>query len=216
MSPQEHPLEYLFHPRSIAIVGASTTMGPGGAFVTSIQEMGYKGGLYPVNPKAEEIQGLKCYPGLLDVPGDVDYLISCVPVAVVPSLIEDAHQKHVKAIHFFTAGFSETGDSERAGQETQALARARELGMRVIGPNCMGLYSPAAGLSMMPGLPTEPGNIGMISQSGANAGDACRTGAGFTPLPYLSVITVRFVMAHMVAAATGKDQESEKVHTLRS
>ncbi|MCH7697945.1 MAG: CoA-binding protein, partial [Chloroflexi bacterium] len=139
---QEHPLESLFHPRSIAVVGASTTQGPGGMFVTSIKEMGYEGDLYPVNPKADEIQGLKCYPGLLDVPGDVDYVISCVPVAVVPGLIEDAHEKHVRAIHFFTAGFSETGDADRADQETQVLARAKELGMRIVGPNCMGRYSP--------------------------------------------------------------------------
>ena len=157
-------------------------------FVTSIKEMGYEGDLYPVNPKADEIQGLKCYPGLLDVPGDVDYVISCVPVAVVPGLIEDAHKKHVRAIHFFTAGFSETGDADRADREAQVLARAKELGMRIVGPNCMGLYSPANGLSMMPGLPREPGPIGMVSQSGANAGDACRTG-GLRGLRYSKVIS---------------------------
>ena len=185
---QDHPLDYLFHARSIAVPGASTGMGPGSAFVTSILEMGYKGDLYPVNPKADEIQGLKCYPRLRDVPGEVDYVISCVPVSAVPEMIEDCQGKNVKAIHFFTAGFSETGDSGRADQETQVLERVKELGMRVIGPNCMGLYSPAAGLSMMPGLPKEPGNVGMISQSGANAGDACRTG-GIRGLRYSKVIS---------------------------
>ncbi len=185
---QEHALDHLFHPRSIAVAGASTTMGPGSAFVTSILEMGYKGDLYPVNPKADEIQGLKCYPRLRDVPGDIDYVISCVPVSVVPEMVEDCQEKHVKAIHFFTAGFSETGDADRADQETQVLARVKELGMRVIGPNCMGLYSPAPGLSMMPGLPAEPGNVGMISQSGANAGDCCRTG-GIRGLRYSKVIS---------------------------
>jgi len=185
---EEHPLQYLFRPRSIAIPGASTEMGPGGQFVTSIKEMGFEGDLYPVNPKADEIAGLKCYPRLRDVPGDVDYVISCVPVSVVPEIIEDAAEKHVKAIHFFTAGFSETGDETRSGQEAQLLDRVKELGMRIIGPNCMGLYSPAAGLSMMGGLPTEPGNVGVVSQSGANAGDICRTG-GLRGLRYSKVIS---------------------------
>ena len=184
----DHPLEELFHPRSVAIVGASTSQGPGGGFVTAIQEMGFQGDLYPVNPKADEIQGLKCYHGLLDVPGAVDYVISSVPTSVVPRLVEECAQKGVKAIHFFTAGFSETGDDERAELESRVLARARELGMRVIGPNCMGLYSPAAGLSFMPGMPVEPGNVGMVSQSGANAGDVCRTG-GARGLRYSKVIS---------------------------
>lgn len=172
----EHPLEQLFHPRSVAVVGASTTQGPGGGFVTAIQEMGYQGALYPVNPKAEEIQGLKCYPSLLDVPGEVDYVISSVPARIVPQLVEDSAAKGAKAVHFFTAGFSETGEADRAGMEAHLLARARELGLRLIGPNCMGLYCPESGLSFMPGMPKEPGPVGMLSQSGANAGDVCRTG----------------------------------------
>ncbi|MCH8064864.1 MAG: CoA-binding protein, partial [Chloroflexi bacterium] len=188
MTQNEHPLEFLFHPRSIAVVGASTSQGPGGGFVTAIKEMGFDGDLYPVNPKADELQGLKCYPRLADVPDAVDYVISCVPVAVVPEMIEEAAGKGVKAIQFFTAGFSETGDAERSEQESSVLARARELGMRVIGPNCLGLYCPATGLSFMPGLPTEPGPVGMVSQSGANAGDICRTG-GARGLRYSKVIS---------------------------
>jgi acyl-CoA synthetase (NDP forming) len=122
------------------------------------------------------------------VPGDVDYVISSVPTPVVPQLVEDCGAKGVKALHFFTAGFSETGDAARAGQETQVLQRAIDLGMRVLGPNCMGLYSPEAGLSFMPGLPVEPGDTGMVSQSGANAGDMCRTG-GARGLRYSKVIS---------------------------
>jgi acyl-CoA synthetase (NDP forming) len=174
----EHPLEFLFRPRSIAVVGASTTPGPGSAFVTSIQDMGYKGPLYPVNPKADEISGLKCYPSLLDVPGEVDYVISAVPTPAVPQLVEDSAAKGVKALHFFTAGFSETGEADRADQEAQIVARAGELGIKVIGPNCMGLYCPETGLSFMPFFPTEPGPVGMVSQSGANAGDLVRLGMG--------------------------------------
>ena len=182
MTQNEHPLEFLFHPRSIAVVGASTSQGPGSGYVTAIKEMGFEGDLYPVNPKVDELQGLKCYPRLALVPGTVDYVISCVPVAVVPEMIEEAAEKGVKAIQFFTAGFSETGDAERSEQELSVLAQARELGMRVIGPNCLGLYCPATGLSFMPGMPTEPGPVGIVSQSGANAGEICRTGGARTVL----------------------------------
>jgi acyl-CoA synthetase (NDP forming) len=184
----EHPLEPLFRPRSIAVVGASTSQGPGGGFVTSIQEMGFQGALYPVNPKAEEIAGLKCYPSLLEVPGGVDYVISSVPARVVPQLIEDSAAKGAGAVHFFTAGFSETGEAERAKLEQQILVRARELGLRLIGPNCMGLYCPEAGLGFMPGMPKEPGPVGMVSQSGANAGEFCRS-AGARGLRYSKVIS---------------------------
>ena len=169
-------LDYMFHPRSVAVVGASTQDGPG-SFVGAIKEMGFKGDLYPVNPKAEEIAGLKCYPRLTEIPGDVDHVISSVPLRFVEQLVEDCGEKGVKTIHFFTAGFSETGDEDAAALEGRILARARDLGMRVIGPNCMGLYAPASGLSFMPQLPTEPGPVALLSQSGANAGEFCRTGA---------------------------------------
>jgi len=171
-----HSLDYLFHPRSVAVVGASTSDGPG-SFVGACKEMGFAGDLYPVNPKAGEIAGLKCYPRLTEIPGDVDHVISSVPLRFVEQLVEDAGAKHVKVIHFFTAGFSETGDADAAALEGRVLARARELGMRVIGPNCMGLYAPKSGLSFMPSLPREHGPVAMLSQSGANAGEFCRTGA---------------------------------------
>ncbi len=168
-------LDYMFHPRSVAVVGASTQEGPG-SFVSAIKEMGFTGALYPVNPKAEEIQGLRCYPRLTDIPGDVDHVISSVPLRFVEQLVEDCGARHVKVLHFFTAGFSETGDEEATALERRVLAHAQALGIRVIGPNCMGLYVPAAGLSFMPFLATEPGPVAFLSQSGANAGEFCRTG----------------------------------------
>jgi len=177
----------MFHPRSVAIVGASTHEGPG-SFLSAIQEMKFSGDLYPVNPKAEEIQGLKCYPRLTEIPGDVDHVISSVPLRFVEELVEDCGVKHVKVLHFFTAGFSETGDEEATALEARVLARAREFGIRVIGPNCMGLYAPSGGLSFMPGLPPEPGPVAMLSQSGANAGEFCRT-ASARGLRYSKVVS---------------------------
>jgi acetyltransferase len=166
----------MFHPRSVAVVGASTHDGPG-SFIGAIKEMGFTGDLYPVNPKADEIAGLKCYHRLTEIPGDVHHVISSVPLRFVEQLVEDAGEKHVKVIHFFTAGFSETGDADAAALESRVLARAQALGMRVIGPNCMGLYVPKGGISFMPSLAVEPGSVAMLSQSGANAGEFCRTGA---------------------------------------
>lgn len=169
-------LDFMFHPRSVAVPGASTQDGPG-SFISAIKEMGFKGDLYPVNPKAEEIAGLKCYPRLTAIEGHVDHVISSVPLRFVEDLVEDCGAKGVKVLHFFTAGFSETGNEDAAALEARVLARAKELGMRVVGPNCMGLYVPASGLSFMPFLPTEPGPVALLSQSGANAGEFCRTGA---------------------------------------
>lgn len=169
-------LDFMFHPRSVAVPGASTKDGPG-SFIAAMKEMGFKGDLYPVNPKAEEIQGLKCYPTLTAIPGHVDHVISSVPLRFVEGLMEECIAKGVKTVHFFTAGFSETGDEDAAALEARVLKRAKEAGIRVIGPNCMGLYYPAGGLSFMPFLPTEPGPVAMLSQSGANAGEFCRTAA---------------------------------------
>jgi acyl-CoA synthetase (NDP forming) len=181
--PEATPaLEFLFHPRSIAIAGISSApstargMG-GGGFLESMREMGFAGRLYPINPKATAIQGLPCYPSLRAVPDEVDYVISSVPASAVPVLVDDAIAKGVRAVHFFTAGFSETGDEARTELEQQAIERLRGAGIRVIGPNCMGLYVPRSGLSFMSGFPVEPGDTAFLSQSGANAGDFVRQAA---------------------------------------
>lgn len=186
------PLDFLFHPRSIAIAGISASAPAGritsSGFLEAIREMGFTGPLYLVNPRATEIQGLPCYPSLRDVPGEVDYVISSVPAPAVPGLVEDAIVKGVRAMHFFTAGFSETGDEERTELEHRVIERLRSAGIRVIGPNCMGLYVPAAGLSFMPGFPVEPGDTAFISQSGANAGDFVRQ-AGLRGVRFSKVIS---------------------------
>ncbi len=114
----------------------------GGGFLTGFTDQGFDGPVYPVNPRYEEIQGIRCYPSLRDVPTDVDYVVSSVPAPVVPQMIEDCGAKHVKVIHFFTAGFTETGEEERIELQQSIIERTRELGIRAIGPNCMGLYVP--------------------------------------------------------------------------
>lgn len=170
----DHPLEPIFHPRAVALVGVSSRQqGMSSGFLTSLIEQDYhqEHGLYPINPKMTEVAGLPCYPSLLDTPDPVDHVISLVPAQAVPGLVEQCLEKGIRSIHFFTAGFSETGDPELAALEREFVGKLTGAGIRVIGPNCMGLYVPKEGLAFMGGFPSEPGNVMLISQSGANAGD---------------------------------------------
>lgn len=171
-------LETIFHPRSVAVVGVSKNQpgfaGVGLGFLQAVKEMGHEA-VHPVNPKYEEVEGLRCYASVRDIDGPLDHVISSVPVRVVPQLIEDCIAKGVRSIHFFTAGLRETGEDEMIAMERQIIERAREGGMRVFGPNCMGLYIPESKLSFMPGFSPEPGDVGFISQSGGNAADVIFT-----------------------------------------
>jgi acyl-CoA synthetase (NDP forming) len=169
-----HPLDYIFHPRSVAVAGVSSRQrlwGGGEMYVRALQAAEFPGPIYPLNPNAQEVHGLQCYPSLLDVPGPVDYVISSIPWKGVKELVEHAAAKGVRAIHFFTAGFRETGEEARIELEQQILARARQAGIRLIGPNCMGLYVPSASLSWNTNFPKEEGSVTLVSQSGLNAGE---------------------------------------------
>lgn len=162
-----HPVEEIIHPRSIAVVGASDSGGRGSGFVIPLLELGYKGKIYPVNPKYQEIMGMKAYPSVKDIPGPIDYVISSIPASQVLGMIDDCSQKGVKAIHLYTARFSETGRREAAELEQEILRRARKAGIRLIGPNCMGLYYPAEKIAYHGGQPRQSGTAGVASQSGA-------------------------------------------------
>ena len=162
-----HPLEEILHPRAIAVVGASARTGQGPGFLESLCEFGYDGQIYPVNPKYSEIMGLKAYPSVRDIPGVVDYVISSIPASQVLSMIADSAEKGVKAIHLFTARFSETGRQEAAELEQEILRQARKAGIRLIGPNCLGIYYPGGRISFRGELPKESGSVALISQSGS-------------------------------------------------
>jgi acyl-CoA synthetase (NDP forming) len=165
-----HPLEEILHPKSIAVVGASDT-GRGGRFVTPLLDQGFKGKIYPVNPKYNVIAGLPAYPTVSAIPGPVDYVISSIPAHHVLDLIEDCGKKGVKGLHLFTARFSETGRKEAMDLEMEILRRARNYGIRIIGPNCMGIYYPKEGIAFTEGMPSEPGKVALISQSGQVVGE---------------------------------------------
>ena len=165
-----HPLEEILHPKSVAVVGASANpSSQGNSFFSQLVNHGFKGKIYPVNPKYTELQGIKVYPGLSEIPGAVDYVISCVPADEVIKLLDDCSLKKVKAVHLYTARFSETGRREAADLEKSVSEKAKNLGIRIIGPNCMGLYYPREGISFAYDLPKEPGSLGVISQTGGGA-----------------------------------------------
>jgi acyl-CoA synthetase (NDP forming) len=159
--------ESIFYPRSIAVVGISQNLFKvGSVWVKALIDAGFKGPIYPIHPRGGEFLGLKVYTNIKQVPGVVDYVIVSIPRAAVPQLLDDCAHK-VKAVHFFTAGFGEAGDAEGRQLEGELIRKARQGGFRIIGPNCIGVYSPEArvpyGLS---GRLGEVGSVGFISQSG--------------------------------------------------
>lgn len=163
-------LEEILHPQSVAVVGASANpMAFGYSYTSHLVDYGYRGKIYLVNPRYSEILGIKVYPSLREIPGTVDYVISCVRAAEVLNMMEDCSQKGVKAVHLYTARFSETGREDATELEQEILKKARKFSIRLIGPNCMGVYYPRVGLSFGYNLPREPGSVGMISQTGGGA-----------------------------------------------
>jgi len=170
--PRPLTLDALLHPRSVAIVGASAnTDSPGNDYVRCLLDFGFAGPVYPVHPREREVLGLACYPDLRAVPGEVDYVISCIPAEGVLDLLDACAEKRVRAVQLFTGRFSETGREDAAELEREVLRRARGAGLRLIGPNCMGLHDPAWGLSFRPDLPRRAGPVAFLSQSGNNTSE---------------------------------------------
>src|SRR2546422_7048475 len=160
-------IDAIFHPHSIAVVGASANPDtPGYDYVRSLQEFGYQGRIYPVNPKGGEILGLPVYASLGDISGGVDYVISCIPNAYILDLVRDCAAAGVKALQLFTGRFSETGRADDAALEDGLRETAAEAGVRLIGPNCMGLLYPELGISFRTDMSRKSGPIGFLSQSG--------------------------------------------------
>jgi len=170
-------IRYMFHPRSIAIIGASNKLWKvGHAVIANVlygdclrrdRTLGYKGKIYPVNPNEDNVFNLKCYPDVLSIPNEVDLAVVAVPAKFVPGVIEQCGQKGVKTTIIISAGFGETGD-EGKRVEAEMVATARKYGMRILGPNCLGIYSLYEDLNttFARAMPMK-GPISFISQSGA-------------------------------------------------
>jgi len=160
----------LLHPRSVAVIGASRSRAKiGGALVANLQRAGFNGPVYPVNPAAGEVMGLRCYPSVAAIGAPVDLALIAVPAELVHGAIEDCARAHVHGVVVITSGFAEVSPAGRA-EEERLFETVRASGMRMVGPNCMGVINtdPAVRLdgTFAPTLP-PPGNVGMYSQSGA-------------------------------------------------
>jgi len=156
----------LLKPKSVAIIGASATPGKiGNTVVKNLIESGYQGGIYPVNPQAEEILGIKCFPTISAIPGEVDAAVITIPAKFVVEATEECGKKGVKGLIIITSGFSEVG---RADLEQEIVDIARQYGMRVLGPNIVGTLSNSDKMnaSFAPFLPLA-GKASLVSQSGA-------------------------------------------------
>ncbi len=160
-------MEKFFSPRSVAFIGASNSLLKwGGLVFLNLISGGYQGKILPVNPKEETVLGLKAYPTVLDIPDEVDVAVLVIPAKAVPQAITQCVEKGIKAGIVITAGFAELGAEGEALQE-EMLARAREGGMVLIGPNCQGIAAPDCKFyPWLPAFSPDPGVIGIASQSG--------------------------------------------------
>ena len=159
-------VEYLFRPKSIAVVGASRHPGKiGYEVLKNLINYGFRGNIYPVNPNANEILGLKAYPKVSSIPGQVDMVVVSVPAKLVPEVIEDSGTKGAKVAVVISSGFKEIG---REDLELEIVRRAHKYGMRILGPNIFGIvYTPLRINATFGPQDVIPGSVAFITQSGA-------------------------------------------------
>jgi acyl-CoA synthetase (NDP forming) len=160
----------LFAPRGVAVVGASTKRpGFGNMFLNFYRAAGFTGRLVAVHPTAPDIDGVPCVPSLDGA--DVDYALVAVPAARCAGVVREA--AGIPFVQVMSGGFREMGEP---ALEEDLLAAARDAGVRLLGPNCMGVYSPAGGQTFLGGAPGRPGRIAVVSQSGGLAGEVIKVG----------------------------------------
>jgi acyl-CoA synthetase (NDP forming) len=166
-------LDALFKPRAIAVIGASTKeQSIGNTVVRNLQHFGFTGPIYPINPKAAEICGLKAYKSLAEVPGPVDSVQIAIPNKMVPQAVKECGEKGVKAVIINTSGFSELG-AEGIRLQEEILAHAKTYGMRVMGPNCQGIINTDPAVRAYCDFTftyPEPGYISIVALSGGVGG----------------------------------------------
>lgn len=163
-------LRVFFEPKSVAVIGASRQRGTIGAeLFNNILRDGYTGTVYPVNPRARSVGGVKAYPSVLDIPDDVDLAIIAVPAEHVLEVADECAKKNVRGMVVISAGFRETGP-EGESREEALLAKSRSYGIRLVGPNCMGVLNARPEVSLngtfSPVFPPS-GNVALETQSGA-------------------------------------------------
>ena len=166
--------EPLFMPRTVAVVGASTKASAlANLFIRRIRDFGYAGAVYPIHPSAETIEGLAVYRRLSDTPQPVDYAYIAIPAAQVPQLLAAAGG-HVRYAQVISSGFGESADGKQLEKDLVDAAAAG--GLRLLGPNCMGIYSPRGKITYTEVASNEAGGVGVVSQSGGLSTDIIRRG----------------------------------------
>ncbi|MGB5217867.1 MAG: CoA-binding protein [Smithella sp.] len=172
--------ERIFHPRRLAIIGVSAEAS-GASFGTgmlmSIKAMGYEGELLPVNPKGGTIAGLNIFKSVEEIPGEIDFAVIAVAARHVPDVLEACRKKGAAGAEILSSGFSELGTEEGKELERQIKEIAAK-GIRVVGPNCFGIYCPASGLTLLPGpdLSRQSGPVAFLAQSGGMSIDFAHAG----------------------------------------
>jgi len=179
MSNPASPLQQfspLFEPKTVAVVGASaTSMSGANVFIRRMREFGFTGSIYPIHPSAEAIDGLPAYRSLAQTPEPIDYAYISVAAANVPKMLAAANGR-VRFAQVISSGFGEVDEGK--GLQEELVAAARAGGCRVLGPNCLGMYSPRGRVTFVENGPTEVGSVGIISQSGGLGTDIVRRGQG--------------------------------------
>lgn len=165
--------ESAFHPKAVAIVGISSKAkltSPGGSrYLDTYQQMGFPGKIYLVNANATEILGRKAYPSVSAIPEPVDLVIVTAPAKAIPSILEDCYAAKAMNVHIFTAGFEETGLPEETALGKQIREIALRRGIRLLGPNCMGLYVPESRIAYIHKAPVQSGPVSFVFQSGGHS-----------------------------------------------
>jgi acyl-CoA synthetase (NDP forming) len=165
-------LDFLFYPRSLAVAGASNNPSSRGYdFMQHLINFGYQGKIYPINLKSPEVMGIKAYPSLDSIPGNVDHVIYCIGLENMPAFLDSCVKKGVKSIHAFSARGAETGRADAKELEASIQKKVKAYGIRLLGPNCMGVYCPESGFSFCADFPKEKGYVGAIIQSGGSSTD---------------------------------------------
>ncbi|MFO1475381.1 MAG: bifunctional acetate--CoA ligase family protein/GNAT family N-acetyltransferase [Verrucomicrobiota bacterium] len=163
-----HPLDPICAPKSIAVIGATENVGSVGRTVfQNLGRGGFGGVVFPVNPKRSSVLAVKAYPSIKDIPEKVDLAVICTPAKTVPGIIKDCVKIGIPGAIIISAGFKEIGP-EGVALEQQILAEARTSGMRIVGPNCLGVMMPNIGMNATFATTiAQPGSVGFLSQSGA-------------------------------------------------
>jgi acyl-CoA synthetase (NDP forming) len=180
-TPQVSETDYerIFHPKRVAIAGVSPGGGSGFGTLSflSLKAMGFEGEIFPVNPKGGEIAGQKIYRKVEDIPGNLDLVVVVVAADEAAAILEAGRRKGAAGGIIITSGFSETGTPEGIAREEE-IRRVAAAGIRVIGPNCFGIYCPRSGLTFIPNpdLTRQSGPVAFLSQSGGMASDYTNMG----------------------------------------